>query len=204
MRAAPRLYSVWTMRIIIELFRILKQVKRPRKKLSQYRKEELADRLVWQNSSLNKDDLMKLTKPELYEMAKKNKPPAAVEELVARYGYHVLWLPPYHPDLNPIEEAWGVIKGHALYENDGSNFEAVRNLIMEGLDKAAPTWPRLVERTIATEMRYIKTDRIQLQEGTPLVIDLDLTEDEDEDDDESDGEEDEEDEDQELNDGLGK
>ncbi|KAF9368636.1 hypothetical protein CPB97_004426, partial [Podila verticillata] len=98
------------------------------------------------------------------------------------YGYHVLWLPPYHPNINPIEEAWGVTKGHVLYENDGSSFAAVCNLIFEGFKKAAPTWPDLVQQTINNKKQYIKEDHIWLHEppGSPLTIEID-SEDESED-----------------------
>ncbi|KAF8976761.1 hypothetical protein BGZ46_007984 [Entomortierella lignicola] len=92
------------------------------------------------------------------------KVPTAVGQIAQKYGYHVLWLPPYHPDLNPTEEAWGITKGHVFYNNDGSNFQKVKDLIMEGIDKAHPTWPKLVERTIANERKYISEDRINLNQ----------------------------------------
>ncbi|KAG0310762.1 hypothetical protein BG000_006910, partial [Podila horticola] len=131
-----------------------------RKTLSKYKKDELVEHLIWQDSSLDKDELMKSTRGVLYKMATRPeyKPPFAVQQLVQSYGYHVLWLPPYHPNINPIEEAWGVTKGHVLYENDGSSFAAVRDLIFEGFEKAAPTWPDLVQRTINNEKQYIKED----------------------------------------------
>ena len=28
------------------------------------------------------------------------------QELIADAGHHILWLPPYSPDLNPIEKIW--------------------------------------------------------------------------------------------------
>ena len=31
-------------------------------------------------------------------------------ELIKDSGYTVLWLPPYSPDLNPIEQTWAWIK----------------------------------------------------------------------------------------------
>lgn len=109
--------------------------------------------------------------------------------LLFRYGYHVLWLPPYHPDLNPIEEAWGITKGHVAYENDGSDFAKVKALIIEGMEKAGPAWPKLVRRTMRNEAKYIREDRIRLNErpGSPLLIETETeteTEDEEEDEEE--------------------
>ena len=97
------------------------------------------------------------------------------------HGYHVLWLPPYHPDLNPIEEAWGVTKGHVAYENDGSSFALVSDLIDQGFQKAEPLWAKLVRRAIKNESRYILEDRIHLYEGpcSPLMFETDTEDDSD-------------------------
>ncbi|KAF9945696.1 hypothetical protein BGZ72_001098 [Mortierella alpina] len=63
-----------------------------RKTLSHYKKDELVEHLLWQDSSLVKDDLKKLTKVALYDMAKRPeyRAPFAVQQLVQEYGYHVL------------------------------------------------------------------------------------------------------------------
>lgn len=29
-----------------------------------------------------------------------------IQELLTRHGHQILWLPPYSPDLNPIEKIW--------------------------------------------------------------------------------------------------
>lgn len=34
-----------------------------------------------------------------------------VQDLITEQGHDILWLPPYSPDLNPIEQVWGQIKG---------------------------------------------------------------------------------------------
>lgn len=99
-----------------------------------------------------------------------------------RYNYHVLWLPPYHPDLNPIEEAWGVTKGHVALENDGSSFSGVRTLITQGLAKANPCWPKLIRRCMENERKYILQDKIQLSPDADesMIIDIEYdTEDDD-------------------------
>jgi hypothetical protein len=97
-----------------------------------------------------------------------------------RHEYKVLWLPPYHPILNPIEEAWGLTKNYVAMENDGANFGRVKQLILDGLKKAEPSWPKLVNRAVKAEDKYILEDRIRLNEppGSPLTIDLDESDDE--------------------------
>ncbi|MGP5533198.1 transposase [Psychrobacter celer] len=33
-----------------------------------------------------------------------------IKKLLNRYGHRILWLPPYNPDLNPIEKKWAEVK----------------------------------------------------------------------------------------------
>lgn len=34
-----------------------------------------------------------------------------IQDLITEQGHDILWLPPYPPDLNPIEQVWSQIKG---------------------------------------------------------------------------------------------
>ncbi|KAF6201575.1 hypothetical protein GE061_003967 [Apolygus lucorum] len=43
-----------------------------------------------------------------------------VDEIIRDAGHHTLHLPPYHPDLNPIELVWGDIKGKLARESVGT------------------------------------------------------------------------------------
>ncbi|WP_201585656.1 transposase [Psychrobacter sp. HII-4] len=36
--------------------------------------------------------------------------PRRIRKLLNRHGHRVLWLPPYSPDLNPIEKKWAEVK----------------------------------------------------------------------------------------------
>lgn len=64
--------------------------------------------------------------------------------------------------------------------------------MIERLGKAEPAWPKLVKRTMRNEARYIKEDRIRLNEppGSPLLIETE-TETESETEEEDEGEEEE-------------
>lgn len=46
----------------------------------------------------------------------------ATRELIEKCGHHVLYLPPYSPDLNPIEPYWAIIKSKVrkLFTTDQS------------------------------------------------------------------------------------
>ncbi|KAF9572839.1 hypothetical protein EC968_009404 [Mortierella alpina] len=61
--------------------------------------------------------------------------------------------------INPIEEAWGIGKGHVGLETDGSKpFEQVKDLLLEGFAKVNGLWPELVRRACKHEMIYIEKD----------------------------------------------
>jgi uncharacterized phage infection (PIP) family protein YhgE len=96
----------------------------------------------------------------------------------------VLWLPPYHPDINPIEEAWGIAKGHVSLENSGSTpFNQVNQLLIEGFEKV--DWRPLVRRAQKHERKYMKQFDIRQEDEGEFTIDID-EDDEEEDDEEED------------------
>ena len=33
-----------------------------------------------------------------------------IQDLLARHGHQILWLPPYSPDLNPNQKMWAWVK----------------------------------------------------------------------------------------------
>jgi transposase len=33
-----------------------------------------------------------------------------IQDLLSQHGHQILWLPPYSPDLNPIEKMWAWVK----------------------------------------------------------------------------------------------
>jgi len=64
-----------------------------------------------QNKVYCRDDCLK---PELVEVLAKMAPEPvyAVDEIAAAHGHQVLRTPPYHPELQPIETCWGVVKNY--------------------------------------------------------------------------------------------
>lgn len=156
-----------------------------RKSLSQMNKDELISRLLRRGCPETKESLTKKLKPVLYEMAQQDEYQGRLDVEVAaeKFGYNILWLPPYHPELNPIEEAWGLTKQHVALENDGSDFKKVKALILDGFAKANEAWPKLVRRTKQNEEKYRRIILAQqiVDKLEPIIIDVSDSEDEAED-----------------------
>ncbi|GBP16670.1 Ral GTPase-activating protein subunit alpha-2 [Eumeta japonica] len=54
-----------------------------------------------------------------------------MDNILAENNHFVILLPPYHPDLHPIEMAWANIKGYVSSKNVTWNFEKVKELVNE-------------------------------------------------------------------------
>jgi transposase len=69
-----------------------------------------------------------------------------VSERIERAGAQLLYLPPYSPDLNPLEKAWAKLKQLVRSEKPRTN-EALQQAITDALTKITPknaqAWFRL-------------------------------------------------------------
>ena len=63
---------------------------------------------------------------------------ARVRELVQGAGARLLYLPPYSPDFNPIENMWSKVKQH-LRSAAARTFEALREAVWSALDRVTPS-----------------------------------------------------------------
>lgn len=81
-----------------------------------------------QNKIYCRDDCLK---PELVEILKKIAPEPifAIDEIAKDCGHEVIRTPPYHPELQPIETCWGVVKNHIA-----RNCDFTMNNLIEQLD----------------------------------------------------------------------
>lgn len=126
-----------------------------------------------------------LRKVELYDIIKKNKSTFItykIDDYIKSKGFEVLRLPPYHPELNAIENIWGVVKNYIAFRNVEQNITNTERLIHESMSKiTSETWRNTCNSVIKKEneyMRYFDTD-------FELIINL-----EDDSDEETDSEED--------------
>lgn len=75
-----------------------------------------------------------MLKPELYSIIKGNKPKYKlfkIDSILAEAGHSVLRLPPYHPDLNPIEMVWSLLKENVAKRNVSFKLAEVQQLVVE-------------------------------------------------------------------------
>ena len=103
-------------------------------------KKDMMQWLIHRNITFND----KSTKPELYEIIKRHKPHHLAYVLdveMAKYGHSVLRLPPYHPELNPIEKIWALVKNWVASRNMNCKLEEVEKLTRQKFNEVtAEEW----------------------------------------------------------------
>ncbi|XP_028165299.1 uncharacterized protein LOC114356372 [Ostrinia furnacalis] len=105
-----------------------------------------------------------MLKPELYNLIKKYKEQFkkfSIDEILNEAGHSVLRLPPYHPDLNPIEMAWSQIKGYVASKNVSWNLTRITDLVNEKVNLMGATeWGKLCTKVKEIEADYSKSDHV--------------------------------------------
>ena len=117
----------------------------------------------------------KLLRPALLALAKANKPEPQyiIDDIAKEKGHIILRLPPYHPDLNPIELVWAQLRKIV----SSRNFTNKLNDVLE-ITKAAFTeisvqnWENYCKHVINVEEEYTRKDIVIDQEMDNFVIEL--------------------------------
>lgn len=117
------------------------------------RKEELQNWLTSKNISWKTEWL----KPKLKETVEDHiDETPIIQKIAENMGHKFLLLPVHHPELNPIELVWGIVKnecGRLL--RDGIKFLEVREYLVNALDKITPaTCSKLCEKIRKKEDEY--------------------------------------------------
>lgn len=103
-----------------------------------------------------------MTKVELYDIIKMHKPQYesfAIDGLLAEHGHTVVRLPPYHPDLNPIEQIWGIVKSRVAVKNVTFKLQDVKLLAEETFaDVSVEQWAAVCRHVKAVEEEYISRE----------------------------------------------
>ena len=100
---------------------------------SSAKKNEIADWLTAHDIVFSDE----LRKPELLELVKINKEtvPFSCVEIAKRYDHQILYTPPYHCELQPIEGIWTVVKREIASSGSHPNLLSVRNKLLGAFKK---------------------------------------------------------------------
>ena len=90
------------------------------------------------------------------------KPDYELDRIALAAGHQILRTPPYHPELQPIEECWGVVKNHCAEKCDYT-LAGLRRHLEEGFDKVTPETCRAAIADMRREEdRYWQEDMEEL------------------------------------------
>jgi len=81
-----------------------------------------------------------------------------VDEIARKHGHEIVRTPPYHPELQPIEVCWGVVKNH-IARNCDFTLSNLKSQLEEGFTKVAPsTCAKIIKKIKAKEDQFWKED----------------------------------------------
>lgn len=105
-----------------------------------------------------------MLKPQLYKLIKLSKEQHkkySIDQILAENNHSVLRLPPYHPELNPIEMVWAAIKVYVASKDIKWNATSVIELVKEKVSlMGANEWSQLCEKVKKIEAEYIQSDYV--------------------------------------------
>ena len=111
-----------------------------------------------------------MLKAELHELCCKlaPKPEFSIDRTATEKGHSILRTPPYHPELQPIETCWAVVKAHVAAHNDFT-MAKVNQLLEEGFNKvAARTVKGILKKVRQKENDFWKEDSNRFTEKDAL------------------------------------
>ncbi len=111
-----------------------------------------------------------MIKSELYELCCRlaPEPEFAIDLIASKKGHTILRTPPYHPELQPIETCWAVVKGYVATHNDFT-MAKVHQLLEEGFRAVTDrTVKGILKKTRKEEDRFWKEDAARFTERDVL------------------------------------
>ena len=112
-----------------------------------------------QNKIPIKEDCLKV---ELVEILNKisTTPTYDIDEIAAEYGHEILRTPPYHPELQPIETCWGVVKNQIARNCDFTMVNLLNQLDNAFDTVTGKTCAGLMMKVREVEDRFWKDDAL--------------------------------------------
>lgn len=127
-----------------------------------------------------------MTKAQLMELVKfvPDTKEYAVDDILKKHGHTGLRLPPYHPDLNPIELVWGYVKGKVGRECLSNKLEDKKVFLQKCFDEyTQEMWQQCCSHVKKAEEEYVKNDSILDERRDEIIINIGEGTSSDEDDD---------------------
>jgi transposase len=124
---------------------------------SSTKKTELSEWLQQNHPTLYEESMLK---PELLQLCRElcPKPEYELDRIAEAEGHQILRTPQYHPELQPIETCWGVVKNHCATACDFS-IQGLREHLEDGFEKVTPTTCQAaIEDMKREEDRYWQED----------------------------------------------
>lgn len=116
----------------------------------------------------------KLTKPELYEIIKRFKNRQlqyVLDTEMEKYGYRVLRLPPYHPELNPIEKIWALVKKWVAARNTTYKLADVITLANDRFATVTvEEWTNICSHVDKVVSKYMEVEHLIDEAGDDFVF----------------------------------
>ncbi len=101
-----------------------------------------------------------MLKSELFDLCSRlaPKPEFLIDNIARQHGHTVLRTPPYHPELQPIETCWAIVKNHIAQHND-CTLKKVNILLEEGFAKVtSTTCQKLIKKINCQEDAFWEED----------------------------------------------
>lgn len=117
-----------------------------------------------------------MLKPQLYDIIKRHKKQFIqykFDKIFNENGHSVVRLPPYHPDLNPIELIWATVKNRVAKLNTTFKLNDVWKLAESEFSSITPEdWIKRCEHVIQVEDNYLENEIIIDCRTEELIINL--------------------------------
>lgn len=101
-----------------------------------------------------------MLKSELFDLCSRlaEKPEFLIDRIARKEGHSILRTPPYHPELQPIETGWAIVKNHVAQHND-CTMKTVWLLLEDGFAKVTDkTCQKLIKKVYLQEEVFWNED----------------------------------------------
>lgn len=113
-----------------------------------------------------------MLRAELYALCKlfEPKPDYKIDKIAQAAGHSVLRTPQYHPELQPIEMCWGIMKNYMAKHCDFTLTKFRENLPLAFSQVTRETCEKLIAKTIAEEDKFWRDDgKIDLEQDVDVT-----------------------------------